>query len=232
MTSNAPLTAFYFNSQKYDFWPIYESIKQYYPLGISREGSLFFQYSGLDELGKLIEENIHDETNFKQRWDDFEKKLGLLADKEVIGTTYGQSPSFSAYLILESLKLSDRTLNKELFFAVSLVGKFYTVIGRDKTQINLSEITFSESTNLLIVSPEGIYQSFFEIVCFQIEQQFDGYRYVPFEIATQYLEGLHVMYTDDPADKIFNAIFSEQIDLNANIIGDRYYKSSSWAISE
>ncbi|MCF2447107.1 hypothetical protein L0657_24345 [Dyadobacter sp. CY345] len=232
MTSNAPLSAFYFSSSKFDFWPIYKSIKQYYPLGMSREGSLFFQYSGFDELGKIIMENIHDATDFKQRWSDFENKVGLLADKEVIGTTYGQAPSFSGYLILDSLRLPDRTLTKELFFAVSLVSKFYTVIGRDKTQINLSEITFAESTNLLIVSPEGIYQPFFEMVCLQIEKQFDSYRFVPYEIATQYLEGLHVRYTDEPADKIFNALFNKQIDLDASVIGDRYCKSSSWAIQE
>lgn len=33
---------FVFNVDKYNFWPLYETIKKYYPIGILKENSKFF----------------------------------------------------------------------------------------------------------------------------------------------------------------------------------------------
>ncbi len=45
---------FSYRTDRYNFWPIYEAIKTYYPLGIEkREGGVFFEYSGISNLKRL-----------------------------------------------------------------------------------------------------------------------------------------------------------------------------------
>lgn len=223
---------FNFNDKRFDFWPVYYAIRNIYPIGIERnEVDLFLKFAGKQELEDLIVDNIHNETNFHSRWETFEARLAEATGKQVTGTTYGQAPSFSANIELETIELPDRTIFKEVYFAVSLIGPFYTVLGRDRSLVRLSEHRFYGGTNYLVVSPEDEYRTLFELVCLNIEQQFKGYRFVPFEILTQRLKGLSVYYSDEPADKIFDALFNQQVDLSAQYIGDTFHKYSDWKVS-
>ena len=218
----------YFNSEKFDFWEIYNSIKHFYPIGIKKEeGKLYFTYPGLKELENIIVENIHDESNFNSRWQDFTKEIEKQIEKQIIGTTYGQAPSFSSFVLLDSASFGNLTRTKELHFFVSLVAPFYTIIGIDNNILEIGDRKY-RSTNYLVVSPENEYADTFRLLCDKIEKRFSGFRYVPFEICKQTIEGLDVPYSDENLNRIFNALFNNHIDFAVMTMGNDYYKSEDW----
>jgi len=219
---------FYFNSDKFDFWVIYDAIKQFYPIGIPKDESrIFYSYPGLKKLESIIVENIHDENKFNNGWQSFTLEIEKAINKKVIGTTYGQAPSFSSYIQLDSLSADNLTRTKNLHFFVSLVGPFYTIIGEDSNTVKVNDQHF-KSTNYLVVSPENEYAEAFNLLCSIIENRFKDFRFIPFHICKQEIEGLDVRYTDDNLSAIFNALFNNQIDLNSTIIGNKFFKSEDW----
>ena len=42
-----------FNPDKYDLWPVYETIKSYYPIGIKPIDSLYLSYPGVQKMNKI-----------------------------------------------------------------------------------------------------------------------------------------------------------------------------------
>src|SRR5688500_5405881 len=120
---------FCFNYDKFDFWKIYDSIKQFYPIGIKKDDSkMFFSYPGIKELVKIVVNNIHDPGKYNSTWKEFTKEIESQLGKEVVETTYGQAPSFSAFVLLETSMQNNLTRTQELHFFVSLTGPYYTVI--------------------------------------------------------------------------------------------------------
>jgi len=221
-----------FNSNKFDFWKIYDSIKQFYPIGIPKvEGGIFYSYPGLKKLESIIVENIHDENKFNNSWQSFTLEIERAINKRIIGTTYGQAPSFSSYLELDSCSADNLTRTKYLHFLVSLVGPFYTIVGEDSNAVKVNDQHF-RSTNYLVVSPENEYAEAFNLLCSMIETRFKDFRFIPFHICKQEIEGLDVRYTDDNLNLIFNALFNNQIDLNSPIIGNILFKSENWIKDE
>ncbi|HEY4876032.1 MAG TPA: hypothetical protein VIH86_10695 [Puia sp.] len=219
---------FHFNKDKFDFWEIYESIKKFYPIGISKDESQFFQsYPKFKDLESIIIENIHDESNYKSRWEDFTTEIQNTIQKPVIGTTYGQAPCFSAYLELEKNAAHDMTRFKEIYFFVSLVGPYYTVIGQDRNEIRV-ENKLLGSTSYLIVSPEIEYAESFNFICNAIEKQFDKFKFIPFWVCKQTINGLDAKYSHEHLNSIFNVLFNNQIDLNLQTFGNDSYKSENW----
>jgi hypothetical protein len=218
---------FFFNQDKFDFWEIYESIKRYYPIGIKKdESKMFHSYPGMKDLEEIIVHKIHNEQQFGE-WENFKKEIGDSIQKPIIGTTYGQAPSFSSFIEIDSIAFDNFTRSKVLHFFVSVIGPFYTIIGEDVSIVKVKEWNF-RSTNLLIVSPEEEYLDSFLFLCNQIENRFKGYRFVPFEICKQTIEGLDVRYVDDNLNSIFNALFNNHINLNVWTLGNRYYKIEEW----
>src|SRR5258708_32015002 len=99
----------HFNHNKYDFWEIYDSVKRFYPIGIKIEESKFYSsYSGIKDLGDIIVDNIHNEENFKSRWQDFTDEIQRDFGKQVNGTTR-LGPSFSSFVLLDTNKLDNLT---------------------------------------------------------------------------------------------------------------------------
>lgn len=221
---------FQFNTDKFDYNKIYEAIKHVYPIGIRREQkNMYFSYAGLKELEDILVDNIHNGNHFTEKWVNFTKQIEKQIDKEIIGTTLGQAPSFSSYVLLNTTSLNDLTRTKELHFFVSLVGPFYTIIGQDITVIKINEHKTFTNTNYLVVSPESEFASIFEQLCNQIETQFKSYRFVPFDICKQTIEGLYVYYSDENLHAVFNALFNDQIDLSIDrTLGNSFYKSENW----
>ncbi|MFD1141284.1 hypothetical protein ACFQ4C_09200 [Larkinella insperata] len=229
----------HFNHEKFDYWPIYDSIKAFYPIGIPKgDGYEMYQhYPGLKKLESLVFENIHQDGNYTSRWHVVEKTLADQTGNEVVGTTYGQVPSFSARLILKKIPSGNLTRYQELFFTVSLLEPYYTVLGRDVTEIVLQDEdapypSFLNkrycSTTILTLAPENEYADVFKRICALMEESFDGYRFVPYSIYSQPLPGLEVNYRDQKQNTIFHGLFNDQVDLNAQTIGDEFYKSEDW----
>lgn len=219
-----------FNSDKFDFWKIYDAIKRFYPIGVKRdESKMYFSYPGLKELENIIVDNIHDENHFVKRWDNFTKEIEKEIGKEIIGTTYGQAPSFSAYVLLETASIDTLTRTKELHFFVSLVGPFYTIIGQDNNTVKLAENKNYRCTSYLVVSPENEFAGTFKLLGEKIENRFKGFRFVPYEICHQTIEGLNVSYSDENLHLVFHALFNNHVDLTiGRKIGNDYFKSEDW----
>ena len=217
-----------FNTAKYDFNEISTSILRFYPIGISPEDEGYFSYPGIQELDKIVVDNISNESNYKSRWTDFTKEIGSEVQTPLIGTTYGQNPSFSALLQLETASLDNLFRTKELHFYLSLIGPFYTILGQDNNTVKVDEKLF-RSTNYLTVSPINEYSEVFKLVAARIESRFTGYRFVPFGICKQKIEGLHVRYhTQHKVQTVFNALFKDNATLTSPIMGDWTFGYDDW----
>ena len=221
---------FYFNTEKFDFWKIYDAIKRFYPIGIKKdERKMYFSYPGLIELQDIIVDNIHEDRHYGERWVNFKKTIEAEIGKTIVGTTFGQAPSFSAYVLLETASIDNLTRTKEVHFFVSLVGPFYTIIGQDMSTVELEEYTNYKSANYLVVSPEKEYADTFKLLCDKIESRFTGFRFVPFEVCQQQIEGLDVPYSDMNLNTVFHALFNNDVDLTiGRIIGNDYFKAEEW----
>jgi hypothetical protein len=220
---------FDFNHMKYDFWSIYESVKKYNPIGIKKDTYGFFHsYPGIKELADIVNDNLIIEEHFQKRWVSFEMHLRNIIQQPLFGTTYGSAPSFSSYIEIEKIISGEMTRLKELNFFVSLIGKFYTVIGHDRNDIIIDKRHYHTS-NCLIVSPEKEYAETFNILCAAIENHFKGYRFVPFDIYSQAIVGLDVCYTDENLNTVYHALFNNHIkDFKTKIIGNVNYKMEDW----
>lgn len=220
----------HFNSDKFDFWKIYDAIKRFYPIGVKKdESKMYFSYPGLKELEDIIVDNIHDDNHFIERWGSFTKDIEKEIDKEIIGTTYGQAPSFSSFLLLDTTSVDNLIRTKELHFFVSLIGPFYTIVGQDNNTVKLDEHKNYRSTNYLVVSPENEFADTFKLLCDKIENRFEGFRFVPFELCQQTIDGLDVRYSDENLNSVFHALFNNHVDLTVwRKIGSAYFKSEDW----
>ena len=219
----------FFNHEKFDFWKVYDAIKRFYPIGIKKEESkLYYSYPGLKDLEAIIIDNVHEEKHFKERWTNFTLELETEIGKQIIGTTYGQAPSFSSFVLLEKTCSDNQTRTKELHFFVSFIGPFYSVIGMDTNTVKIEHQHFRSAT-YLVISPEYEFAEIFRLLCDKIEARFNGYRFIPFELCRQTIDGLDVRYSDENLNTVFHALFNDQVDLKArNIIGNDYYKSEDW----
>ncbi len=231
-----------FNAAKYDFWPVYQQIKEFYPIGIPlTQDGMYLSYPGTAALEDIIVRRIHDEQNFRTEWTAFESEIQEAAQKQIIGTTYGQAPSFSAVLELERRTekalpgtmaehaAATYTYIKELFFAVSMLGPFYTILGQDRVEMQVGDRQVKR-TLFLQVSPEGEYAENFKLIQLLLEQRYPGHRLVPFALAAQNIEGLMVRYMGERTEAIFQALFNNQVDLKAPAAGYDYYGSEAWII--
>lgn len=221
---------FLYNTQRFDFSSIEDAIRRFYPIGISRdEGAAYFQFSGVKDLERIVVENVHHVDRFNQNWVSFCNEIETEFKKPVISTTYGQAPSFSAYLLLESATHANLTRSKELHFFVSLLGPFYTVLGLDNNKVTLSDQQHFISTNYIVLSPENEFAEPFRVVCDLIESRFSSFRFVPSAICQQAIPGLWVRYSDSSTNTVFNALFNDQVDDSIpRSIGNRTYKLEQW----
>lgn len=118
--------------------------------------------------------------------------------------------------------------NEGIAFFISLLGRFYTIIGIDKNEPAIDN-KFYRSTNFLIVSPENEYKDHFISVGKRIEEQFKQYRFVPFFICKQIIDSLSWEFKEK-STRVFQEIFNDSVDLDVNTIGNEVYQSSQWAI--
>ena len=220
----------YFNPDKFDFWKIYDAIKRFYPIGVTRDDSkMYFSYPGLKELEDIVVDNIHDQDHFIERWGNFTKDIEKEIGKEIIGTTYGQAPSFSSYVLLDKTSADDLTRTKELHFFVSLVGPFYTIVGQDDNAVKIDDYRSYRSTSYLVISPEKEFADPFTLLCEKIEKRFEGFRFVPFAICKQTIEGLYVHYSDESLNSVFHVLFNNHVDITlSRKVGNDYFKSEDW----
>lgn len=225
---------FSFNSNQYDFWELYETIKKYYPLGINRgeNGGIYFEYWGIKELERIIIENVHNSKKYNENWGNFTKDLGIELNCEIEGTTYGQAPSLSSSIILESNRIANCLHTKELHFSVSLIGNFFQIYGLDKTSIiDINGNKGYSAVNVVTTSPFQEFKEPFEFVEKKLQEKYPNHRIIPFAFGQTILNGLQVRYLDNEICSVNMAIFNHFLSAE-NISkferGDRYYGINNW----
>lgn len=81
-----------------------------------------------------------------------------------------------------------------------------------------------------MVSPKEELEELFNLLCQKIEVRFKSFKFVPFDISKQTIEGLAVEYSEETLSCVFHALFNDHVDLNTRlIIGDEYYKYIDWS---
>ena len=218
---------FSFNSDKYDFWSVYEAIQKYYPIGVDKSlGKLYSSYKGQQDFSDLIRDNIQNADNFRKRWKFFdsivEKETGL----KTFGTTI-LSPCFSSFVETERIIYEGCKRMKRIHYFASLLGKFFTLIGDDVTEISVGPNKIS-TTNYLVTSPFNEFADKFEVITKLIETNFNGYKFLPFFMLTDRLLGLNIPDSDESSNTIFSALFKNSFDLNVFHFGDRHFKIEDW----
>ena len=228
---------FSFNPETHNFWPVYEAIKQYYPIGLEKnEYSPYYKYSGIKELEKVVVEAIHGDGNKNYLgWKTFCEKFSAKQKLTYRGSTYGQAPSFSADFFLEDIDSPRFRHVKKLSVAVSLVGKFFAIYGVDETIVKAcnedGRYLSYRAINAITASPYSEFKSYFLDLKQEVEKEFIGYKFLPFSIHLSIINGLEVRYSDRKECTIFHALFNEQIDLNNQlpVRGDRFFGFEEWA---
>lgn len=79
-----------------------------------------------------------------------------------------------------------------------------------------------------LVSPVNEYAEVFKLVAAKIESRFTGYRFVPFGICRQIIEGLYVRYSQRKTQTVFNALFKDNANLTSPIMGDWTFGYDDW----
>ena len=80
-----------------------------------------------------------------------------------------------------------------------------------------------------MVSPEIEYAENFHYLYGKIESRFNGFRFVPYYIYEQTIEGLFTRFSGNKYSSIFCTLFHDLIELKTpRIIGNLYFKSEDW----
>ena len=168
---------------------------------------------------------MHDDKYFKKEWSDYWSGVSREIGKPIVGTTYGQAPSFSSFVVLKEEKGKNFSYLEELHFSVSFVGPFYTIIGQTQTEVHYSgDPRRFKSVNKVTSSPTPDSTECFNLVAKKIESKYPGYMFVPYHINAQFIEGLRVRYRDEKRNRVYHALFNDLIDFEARNAGDKYFK--------
>jgi len=225
---------FAFNPQTHNFWPIYEAIKTYYPIGIGYAYPvLYTEYEGQKKFVALLADNFHNMENFKARYESFTSKLQEQFGLEVQGTSFGQQPCFSFDLILEKTELPELTKVKKLSVAVSLLGDFYTIYGVDETTLQEERRPYPynyHAVNAITASPYKEFEVHFLKLKQVILERYPHHKQIPFSILTTYIDGVYNRFDETNESTIYNALFNHLLRANYpyNIRGDQYYGYDEW----
>ena len=224
---------FSFNPNRHNFWPIYEAVKAYYPIGLKGAyPGIYYDYPGIKKLEALVIDNTHVRAHYRERWVKVKRKWQKELGKAIRETTYGQAPSFSGYVEVSRKKVDNCILSKELHVAVSFLGPFYTVFGLDNTVL-IEEDRHYPQTNRVVISPTAGYDQYFSRLREAIEKDFSGHQFVPYFIHHRFIDGLRVRYRDDDENRVYHALFNENFAFSAPIVGDEYgYGMDQWLVDD
>lgn len=227
---------FSFSPEAYDYWPIIDTIKKYYPMGIENDHWMCYTKDPSNKnLDDIIVKNIHEESELKLIWNSVCADIIKDLNKECIETTYGQSPSFSAEIVLDKFENEKVWYCKKICFAISLISPFYTVYGIDETAIKYPERqNYSHyKDNAITTSPFEEFEPSFLYLQKKIEEKYGGYRLVPFYINKMYVRGLRVPRIQLEENTVYHALFNHLLfymESDTFVRGQENYGYEKWLI--
>lgn len=220
-----------FDPNRYNFFEIYDCIKQYYPIGIEmKNGGVYFQYPGIKKREKIIVENIHNEGSYQTQWINFRQHIARELNTEVSGQTYGQEPSFSASISVHRKNYETCVHNKALYFSVSVLGPYYQIYGQDTTAIKGPDNSISHIViNAITTSPFDEYAEYFLLIEAKIKEKYPRHKIIPYIIGKSKIKGLQISLSKEKNCTVYQALFNQFL---ANYAqrprGDKRYGIEQW----
>ena len=226
---------FSFNPYSHDFWPIYDAIKTFYPIGLKQQHDmgLHQDYEGHKMLGAVLVDNIHNPEHFQERFGNFRDQIERQFGLPVQGTTYGQQPAFSFDIILEKTEYPGLSKIKKLCLAVSLLGNFYTIFGADETIVIKEGDPYPShfhAINAVTVSPHKEFEQPYLELKAAVQEHYPSHKQVPYAILSSYLEGFYDKFAITGEGMIYNALFDQKLNNNYlfQLAGNSYYGYDEW----
>ena len=231
-----------FRFGKYDFTPIEDTIRTYYPIENPEkyDDKNVYEFPGFEKLNEVINDNFDIQKHYSERWVKFKNFLKLELKKPVQETMSAFHPCYSGKVVLKKEKNTSLVYRKELHFYISLLGPYYSIIGLDSSEI-LLEHTFSttEETRLvpyranhaITVSPFLEYEEQFTLLQEKIVEYFPDYKFVPFKISMRNIPGTSLFepYNEDILkDSVFYALFRPDDIFNTQTRGDNFFGALDW----
>ncbi|WP_341835524.1 hypothetical protein WJU16_21845 [Chitinophaga pollutisoli] len=223
---------FTFYPETHNYWPVYDAIKKFYPIGLHPNDSLYSTYKGRKMLGDILVERVHDPVQFKE-FSGFSDKVGAAMGCEVIGWTFGQEPSLAFEVILEKIEQRPVSYARKLYFAKSLLGDFYTIYGLETTTVWKEDGERPQqyrSDNVITVSPIAEFREPFLALKQLVNEHFPHHKQVPFGILRMVMPGLHTPFDGLNESTVFHALFSQHYDAKHPFreLGDMNYAADEW----
>lgn len=223
---------FTFYPETHDYWPVYDAIKKYYPIGLHPRDSLYSTYKGRQLLGEILASKIHHPVRFKA-FTDFMDKAGAAMACEVIGWTFGQEPSLAFEVVLEKIEQRPVSYVRKLYFAKSLLGDFYAIYGLETTTVwkeDGERPLQYRCDNVITVSPVAEFREPFLQLKQLVDAHFSGHKQVPFCILRSCIHGLYTSFDELNKSTVFHALFSQHYDMKYPFreLGDADYAADEW----
>lgn len=230
----------------HDFSAIHETISKYYPI---EDPHKYYEkkigdFKGVNKIEKILHDNFFNTKNYRERWGKFKKFLKQELKMPIHESMVAFYPCYSGILKLKKEKSKNgNTYSKELHFFISLLGPYYTILGIDKSEINLEEIfprlkggeelrSRSFAANLAItVSPYLEYKDSFLLLQEKILKYFPSLKFIPYDISIKKAKNIAFLNPDSEAeDFVFSALFRPDNFFNAETRGDTYFGFDEWLI--
>jgi len=192
-------------------------IQHFYPLGLYEpDDKVYYAYPGMLERKKIIADNIYDQGVFEHRWVAFCDIVARITGRKVIGTTYGITSGYSAFI--EAGRCGDSI--DELHFFQSLLGPYYAVIGVNRQVRDDRDNRFQPIVSYT-TSPTGAIQDVFLSVSEAIARKFES-AFLPYSVYSVPVQGLIVdAYSRNRT--IFHGLFNNLLEFNVLVQGDTDY---------
>src|SRR3569833_1044030 len=187
-----------------------ETIKSYYPVGISNSEPGYHENAGIKKLQELMWEGMGVRNNFRN-WTTYVNRVCMKLGKETASTTYGPRPCYSADLILERYEDEALIRTKKISFAVSLLGPYYSICGIDETTIKAFDDEmhkYFNAINVVTVSPFKEFEADFLFVEQQVTKRFKNYKFVPFQVCMSFIENVETLDSIADNGTVYSALFN------------------------
>lgn len=228
-------------SNNIDYSPIYETLKEFYPLDNNISPNEIKDFEGLNKINQLIDNNFINRKNYKEIWGKLKSQLKKVLNEQINEINTLSEPCYTGYIVIQKQTINNITHQKELHFFISLLGPYFTIIGIDKCNLTLEEEMRSQlkfdrvfSSNLaLTVSPYLEFETQFLKLQNSIKNHYPELKFIPYSINNKKLEGISLIHTNSDfqtKDTIFSGLFKPENYFNASIRGNINYGQEDWII--
>lgn len=195
--------------------PIYEISKKYFPYFFPETSHAYFSTKAAQNLFDVI---LKKETGMD--FNIWKKVLSEIKESTTKSVFYlkDSKPSLSGFL--------KNSNDEKIFFSISLLGKFYTIL----------QVSKINSNSIIKASPDELNGSLFQLIEEIIEQNFPSYKFVCLSLLRMNFFNLVVPnenFTNtrncfpDNTTNVLNALFFKLDIKDPDFIlsGDQYYKT-------